>query len=340
MSEANCPVVQKTANESRVALVPWLDSSAMVPAGDEFSDFFSVGEFAGRVNAQNLLSTIGASSVAIREAATNPGRLYQLVEGGVSPIEGSDGLVRGVVWRSAPEGRGIKEMAKFKEIGQAAKIASTFFSQGMLIYIASELNAIKKQVSEIQNELFEAEVSRMKGCVRFAGTAMRHYRRNGDKGLLFNAIQSVETEVDPLLDAIMRQMRRTPTKTSLFGMKEAELKQSYDEALSATMWLIRGMVALAVLYSVTDPEFGKSELNNLLKTMMDNRGIQNWLMDAGKTLTQKGFDEKCYTRIEGLRRSVELQHRVLSAPSSGILLTGRQLVELHQRSGFDSQRMN
>ncbi len=299
--------------------------------GDEFVDFFSVGNEVGNGNARDALSKLGASSVVLREAATNPGKLYQLVEGGVTPVEGSDGLVRGVLWRSAPDGKGVKEMAKFAEVGQAAKIATTFFSQGMLIYIASELNAIKKQMAEIQNELFESEVSRMKGCVRFAGTALRHYRRNGNKELLFNAIQSVETEVDPLLDAIMRQVRRIPTTTSLLGQNKDELKHSYDEALSATMWLLRGMVALAVLYSVTDPEFGKGELNGLLRDFLDNREIVKWLQSAGKTLSQKGFGEKFCTRIGSMEKSLKEQQRVLSAPSCGVLLTGQQLVELQHQ---------
>ena len=328
--------VQAVRNDG-CALVPWRGYTMTLSDGDEFSDFFSVGNEVCNGNARAVISSLGASSVVLREAANNPGKLYQLVEGGVTPVDGSGGLVRGVVWRSAPDGKGVKEMAKFAEVSQTAKLAATFFAQGMLIYIASELNAMKKQISEIQNELFESEVSRMKGCVRFAGTALRHYRRNGNKELLFNAIQSVETEIDPLLDAIMRQVRRMPSTTSVFGQNKEELKHSYDEAISATMWLLRGMVALAVLYSVTDPEFGKGELNRLLKDFLSNREIVEWLQRAGKTLTQKGFDEKLSTRIGSMVKSLNEQNRVLAAPSCGVLLTGRQLVELqyHEKAESD-----
>lgn len=305
-----------------------------LPEDDEFADFFAAGKDAENATFQELLPMAGAGSVMMREALSRPDQCYRLVKGGMTPIEGSDGLFRGVTWNSGADGTGVKEMAQFAEVGQAAKIASTFFSQGMLIYIACELNDIKKGIADIQEELFQGEVSRMKGCIRFAGTALRHYRQHREKTLLFNAIQSVETEIDPLLDVIMRRLRKTPTQTSLLGMGKDELKKIYDESLSAVVWLLKGMVALAVLYSVSDPEFGKNELSRLLRSFLGQRNneILNWLKSAGGTLAQKGYGSKSKERIVSMGKAVEDQVKVLSAPSSGLVLTGRQLQELQERS--------
>ena len=313
-------------SREREVLVPLHDLSSK-ERSDEFSDFFLTGISNASGNARTLLASAGTSSAAIREMVANPGKLYRVVEGGVTTIEGTD-LVRGAVWRSGADGKGMKELTKFAEVGQTARIASTFVSQGMLIYIACELNDIKKGISEIQNELFESEVSRMKGCVRFTGTALRHYGVHHEKGLLFNAIQSLETEVDPLLDAIMRQVRRTPASTSFFGMGKNELKGFYDEALSAVICLLKGMVALSILYSVADPDFGKKELSKLLDSFFENKDMVVWLKKAGSELAYKGYGDKYRARIEKMNESLNMQRQLLVAPNVGVMLTGRQIADL------------
>ena len=307
-------------------LVPLRDVAGL--SCDEFADFFSIGADNAYKNAQTLLGSAGAASVAVREAASNPGKLYRIVEGGVTQIDGTDGLVRGAVWKSGADGTGMKEMAKFAEVGQAAKVASTFVSQGMLIYIACELNDIKRGIADIQNELFEAEVSRMKGCIRFAGTALRYYRQRGEKDIIVNAIQSIETEVDPLLDAIMRQVRRLPPKTSFLKVDKEELKASYDAALSALLCLLKGMLVLSILYSVSDPDFGKEEFVRLIDSVIGNNAIINWLNKAGQSLSLNGYGDKYRERIESLVKSLNVQKRVLSAQSVGLLLTGQQMAKL------------
>ena len=327
MEQAKFDIVKSAIQISRAGevLVPLHDTP--MKGADEFSDFFSTGMNNASGNARTLLASMGASSAAMREIVANPDKVYRVVEGGVTTIEGTD-LVHGAIWRSGTDGKGLKEMTKFAEVGQTAKIASTFVSQGMLIYIACELNDIKKGISEIQNELFESEVSHMKGCIRFAGTALRHYRKHHEKGLLFNAIQSLETAVDPLLDAIMRQVRRTPANTSFLGTSKKELKGYYDEALSAVICLLKGMIALSILYSVVDPDFGKEELSNLLASFLGNKDMVVWLHKAGIALAQNGYGEKYREIVEKMEKSLKLQRQLLVVPNVGLMLTGKQIADL------------
>lgn len=313
-------------------LIPWRNLPATTGMRDELGDLFQAGDASGGTTLNELLPEVGAASAAVREALKNPDQIFRLVEGGMSPVKGGKDLLRGGVWKSGAEGKGMLEMAKFKQVGRAAALASTFFSQGMLIYVAHELNQIRKQLADIKTELFQSEVSRMKGCVRFAGTALRYYQKNREKGLVFNAIQSVETEIDPLADAILRKLNRTPSKTAFLGMSAADLKTAYIESREAVLWLLKGLVSLAVLYSVADPVFGKQELKRAFSELIANDGIFNWMDRAGRELTNKGqFGEEQVALIKNIAHKLKQEVTLLDAPRTGILISGRQILELENR---------
>ena len=321
--------LQGSKNSRDEALVPW--QVQQLPSNDVLYEFFEAGDTARRMTAQDLFAVTGASSVAVREAI-NPDKFYRLVKGEISEIPGSGGNIRGVEWRSGSEGKGMKKFAEFKQVGNAVKLASTFFSQGMLIYIAAELNDIKKGIAEIQNELFESEVSKMKGLIDSAGRTLRHYRRNQDTDLLNNAIQPLGAEIVPLLDAIVRRVRRLPSETSLFGPRASTIKANYDEVMSAIIWLLKGMVALCLLYSVHDPEFGKAEMKKLLGKFREAKELSEWLVKVGRTLAMKDYGEKYYDDVVRMGETLKCQREVLSAPNVGISLSGRQLLELQDKS--------
>jgi len=325
--------------KSHVEVLIPLRGDVDLQKSDDLADLFSASTESNHTFWRDHLTTLGAASSAVREALSHPDGIYRLVEGGVTPVEGSKGLVRGAQWCSGAEGKGMKQMALFKEAGRTAALASTFFSQSMMIYIAYELNDIKKGIEDIKSEMFNAEVSRMKGCVRFAGTVLRHYRRNGDKVLLFNAVQSLETEVDPLLDAIIRKTRQLPTDTKFMKVSDSDLERSFYEIRSAVVWLLKGMVALSIVYSVTDADFGKGELLHLLKDFSEgNRAIIDWLEHAGHSLSLKGGDTGYVVKenIVRMKENVQKQIKVLEAPRVGLLLTGRQLAALGQGVGTKS----
>lgn len=319
------------------ALVPW--QAPQLPSNDVLYEFFEAGDVARRESAHDLLHDLlvvsGASSVTVREAI-NPDKVYRLVKGGITEVPGSGGNIRGVEWRCGLDGKGMRKFAEFKQVGNAVKLASTFFSQGMLIYIACELNDIKKGIVEIQDELFESEVSKMKGLIDSAGRTLRLYRRNRDTDLLNNAIQPLGAEIVPLLEAIVRRVRRLPSETSLFGPSASTVKANYDKVMSAIIWLLKGMVALCLLYSVHDPEFGKAEMINLLDKFREAKELGEWLAKVGRTLAMKDYGEKYYDDVVRMEKTLLCQHKVLSASNVGISLSGRQLLELQDQSTVSS----
>ena len=319
-----------TAEEPQEVLLP-LENFPVDSAADDLFEFVSAAETARNDALRGLLSevNVGAAVRLAREAAARPDRLYRLVEGGVTPVKGAPHLVRGAQWASGAEGSGLKKMALFREVGSTAALASAFFSQGLLVYVATELNRLRTDLEGLRADLFQAEVSRMKGCVRFAGTALRHYGLHWEKALLFNAIQSLETEVDPLLDAVMRRVRARPAQASAWGNGAERLEASYEEVFGAVIWLLKGMSVLAVLYSVTDPDFGRRELDRLLRDFHGRwRDVGRWLSLAGRALAEKGYGSDPRERIVSLDRTVSDQVAMLRAPRRGLLIEGRRLAAL------------